>query len=636
MAYKRISPVPVNEGGTGALTLTGVLTGNGTSAFSANTITQYGTVVAGASNAVASVAPSATSGIPLVSNGTSANPSYSTAVVAGGGTGNSTLTTAYGVLCAGTTATGAIQTISSLGSSGQVLTSQGVSSLPQWTTISGGVPSIAGTSNQIVESGSPSATTLSISSTFIAPGSIESTSTMTVDTGLYLKRTTSSTIGVLYGQNVNNSGVVQNLPIMHFYGVPGGGSDSNNTFVGPGAGNFTLTQNTARSNTALGDATPADGTNHLLGILAKLTTGAYNTMVGSGTTGAYVTSGNGNSFFGAYTGGTVTTGNDNLLLGAGIDVETGSAYTNAESNNILLCNAGVVGESNVLRIGTYGTSAGQQNKSFIAATYSNYGTNNTFVGSSVANTSLTTGSATGNVAIGTSSAFGGVTTAANCVVVGDGAGAIISTGSSNVVVGAGSLPLVTTGQHNTVLGSFVFQNMTTSATRNLGLGFSSGGNYTGTESDNILLNSPGVTSEANALHIGGGTGTGPYDLNSAFICGIQGITVTGSAVLVSSSDQLGVAVSSARYKDNIDDMGSYSSAILSLRPVTFIYKSDPEEVRQTGLIAEEVAALMPGLVIYDKQGLAQTVKYHELPALLLNELQKALKRIDELEEKVGA
>lgn len=82
----------VANGGTGAATLTGILIGNGTSSVTASTATQYNVLVGGASNAVANVAPSATSGVPLVSGGSSANPSFGTAVVAGGGTGATTLT----------------------------------------------------------------------------------------------------------------------------------------------------------------------------------------------------------------------------------------------------------------------------------------------------------------------------------------------------------------------------------------------------------------------------------------------------------------------------------------------------------------------------------------------------------------
>ena len=132
MTYLRRSPMPVTEGGTGAQTLTGVLTGNGTSAITANAVTQYNVIVGGASNAVGSVAPSATTGVPLVSQGAAANPAFGTAVVAGGGTGIVT-TTAYAPICGGTTATGAFQAATTnFATSGYVLTSNGAAALPSW------------------------------------------------------------------------------------------------------------------------------------------------------------------------------------------------------------------------------------------------------------------------------------------------------------------------------------------------------------------------------------------------------------------------------------------------------------------------------------------------------------------------
>ena len=59
--------------------------------------------------------------------------------VTDGGTGLSTMTTAYGVVCAGTTATGNLQVLSALGSSGQVLTSNGAAALPSFQTVTGTV-----------------------------------------------------------------------------------------------------------------------------------------------------------------------------------------------------------------------------------------------------------------------------------------------------------------------------------------------------------------------------------------------------------------------------------------------------------------------------------------------------------------
>jgi len=75
MAYKQISPLSVPEGGSGAISLTGVVTGNGTSALTANTVTQHGVLVGGASNAVASTAVG-TAGQVLTSNGAGVDPTY--------------------------------------------------------------------------------------------------------------------------------------------------------------------------------------------------------------------------------------------------------------------------------------------------------------------------------------------------------------------------------------------------------------------------------------------------------------------------------------------------------------------------------------------------------------------------------
>lgn len=178
-----------------------------------------------------------------------------------------------------------------------------------------------------------------------------------------------------------------------------------------------------------------------------------------------------------------------------------------------------------------------------------------------------------------------------------------------------------TGGHNTVVGS------------------TSGSNYVNTENSNIIVGSgiTGTANENNVLRIGSATGTGNDKINKTIICGINGITVVGSAVFVTGSDQLGILLSTRRVKDNIVDMADYSSRILNLRPVTFTYTIGDDQIStQSGLIAEEVQETMPELVVYDLEGLPQTVKYHEIPSLLLNELQKAVKIIDDLMSRVKA
>lgn len=67
--------------------------------------------------------------------------------VANGGTGDASVT-AYAVLCGGTTATGAFQSVSGLGSSGQALVSNGAAALPTWQTIGGSGTVNSGTANK--------------------------------------------------------------------------------------------------------------------------------------------------------------------------------------------------------------------------------------------------------------------------------------------------------------------------------------------------------------------------------------------------------------------------------------------------------------------------------------------------------
>ena len=114
----------------------------------------------------------------------------------------------------------------------------------------------------------------------------------------------------------------------------------------------------------------------------------------------------------------------------------------------------------------------------------------------------------------------------------------------------------------------------------------------------------------------------------AFIHGIRFRTTdTADAipVLIDSEGQLGTISSSGRYKESIQDMGKHSALLNELRPVTFRYKkpfADGTKPIQFCLIAEEVAEVFPELVVLDEQGKPETVKYHLLSSLLLNELQK--------------
>ena len=136
----------------------------------------------------------------------------------------------------------------------------------------------------------------------------------------------------------------------------------------------------------------------------------------------------------------------------------------------------------------------------------------------------------------------------------------------------------------------------------------------------------GNAGEANTIRVGK-QGT----QKNTLIAGIFGTAVTGSSVVVSSTGKLGVATSSARFKEAIKPMENASAAILKLKPVTFRYKEeiDPDKTAQFGLIAEEVEKVDPDLITRDESGKPVTVRYEAVNAMLLNEFLKARRELDE-------
>ena len=75
---------------------------------------------------------------------------------------------------------------------------------------------------------------------------------------------------------------------------------------------------------------------------------------------------------------------------------------------------------------------------------------------------------------------------------------------------------------------------------------------------------------------------------------------------------------------------------MQLRPVTFRYRQDPQEQRQYGLIAEEVANVYPELVVWGDKGQVESVQYRELIPMLLNELQHQQRALDRQSRQLSA
>ena len=103
------------------------------------------------------------------------------------------------------------------------------------------------------------------------------------------------------------------------------------------------------------------------------------------------------------------------------------------------------------------------------------------------------------------------------------------------------------------------------------------------------------------------------------------------AVLVDGDGQLGTTVSSRRAKDDIRDMDDASAGLGSFAPSPSATRRSPpwpDVPIEYGLIAEEVAEIYPELVVLDKDGQPAGVRYHVLPAMLLNELQRQQRVIE--------
>jgi hypothetical protein len=226
----------------------------------------------------------------------------------------------------------------------------------------------------------------------------------------------------------------------------------------------------------------------------------------------------------------------------------------------------------------------------------------------------------GNTAVGSSALADDTDGNANTAI---GFAALLSntSGGNDTAIGNLALGSNTTGIQNTAIGSSALPNITTGR-NNVALGFEAG---------------TSVSTAHNVICIGAGN-SGADVSNTTWIDSIYGVTTqngTTAPVIVSANGQLGTVASSERFKKDIATMEQASEAILSLRPVTFHYKSDAKGTPQFGLVAEEVARVNPALVLPDKEGKPYTVRYDAVNAMLLNEFLKEHRKVEEQQATIA-
>jgi len=193
-----------------------------------------------------------------------------------------------------------------------------------------------------------------------------------------------------------------------------------------------------------------------------------------------------------------------------------------------------------------------------------------------------------------------------------------STGNHNTAMGDNALLFNTIGSDNTAIG----RNALWSSTG--GSDLTALGAFAGeavTMADHVIcIGHPGANVS-----------------NSCYIGKIYGASIDpGTAVNVGidASGKLGTAASSRRFKRDIKAMDKASEAIHSLKPVTFHYRGDSKDTPCFGLIAEEVAAVNPDLVVRNKEGDPYTVRYDQVNAMLLNEFLKEHRKVENQEFRI--
>ena len=186
-----------------------------------------------------------------------------------------------------------------------------------------------------------------------------------------------------------------------------------------------------------------------------------------------------------------------------------------------------------------------------------------------------------------------------------------STGSENTAVGVSALSDCTTGGFNTAVGGIAGANITTG------------------QFNTIIGDIAGlfVTTASNTICIGGSGINVSGTCQIGHIRGVQTVNNDALPVVIDSAGQLGTQSSSGRYKKDIKPMDKTSEAVLSLKPVTFHYKSDNTTRPEFGLIAEDVAKVNPNLVAR-QDGQIYTVRYEAVNAMLLNEFLKAHQKLE--------
>ncbi|HEV3275407.1 MAG TPA: tail fiber domain-containing protein [Terriglobia bacterium] len=345
--------------------------------------------------------------------------------------------------------------------------------------------------------------------------------------------------------------------------------------------------------------------------------GTVNAASGFNLWGAPFASGSAalNNLFVGGGGNSTMTGVANLAFGSGTLLKDTTGYYNTAMGDDAL-SADTTGYGN--------TALG------VDALHSNTtGTVNTALGIE-ALTSNTTGSE--NTAEGINALAGNISGNEDTA---NGYGALEqnTTGSYNVADGLLAVSSNTTGIANTGIGFAALYASNITGSYNTALGYYAGPDHNSTNlTFATAIGAGAVVSESNALVLGG---TGSY----AVKVGIGTATPSNVFTIAQGAGQAisdgWTTYSSRRWKTNIQTLRGALGKVEQLRGVSYDLKANGKH--EVGVIAEEVGAVVPEVVTWDRDGKdAQSVDYSRLTALLIEATKEQQSLIHQQQAQIKA
>jgi hypothetical protein len=208
-----------------------------------------------------------------------------------------------------------------------------------------------------------------------------------------------------------------------------------------------------------------------------------------------------------------------------------------------------------------------------------------------------------------------------------------TTGGFNTASGTSALQQNTTGSNNTASG-YLSLLWNTTGSLDTGLGAGAGPD---SKSNNLsyatAVGAGAVVSQSNALVLGGPLGSGA-NVN----VGIGTATPSNVFTIAQGAGQAIAdgwsTYSSRRWKTNIQTLDGALGKVEHLRGVSYELKANGK--REVGVIAEEVGAVVPEVVTWDKNGTdAQGVDYSRLTALLIEATKEQQALIQQQQEQIA-